>query len=172
MNRNSLLRFSLILMLVIPFCAFDIHAEQGESFRIIPIPEREHGYSNFDSTVISSEKELDTFLGEKLRGQGMGWNDKEGFRMALSRANLDFEQEALVLLRHTEASGSVQINFLQPCVKGNRIIARIERKEPEIGTADMAYFCFALAVVKAEIAEVKLIIPDKETLVLSLGKEQ
>ena len=34
------------------------------SVRMIPIPKRDHGYSNFDSTVIMSQVALDKFLKE------------------------------------------------------------------------------------------------------------
>lgn len=76
-----------------------------------------------------------------------------------------------MLLRHTEGSGSVQINFRQPRVKEKRIICQIDRKEPEVGTGDMAYYCFAMAVVKADVPEVAMQISGSKPIIVSVRKE-
>ena len=142
--------------------------EGSQSFRIVPIPKREHGYSNFESTAILSENDLDSFLKKASVKDGMGWNDRKGFEDALDGAKLDFAKEALVLLRHTEGSGSNQVTFEIPALKAKRLVCSIKRKEADIGTADMAYYCFALAVAKSAVEAVELRVEDREPIVLPL----
>jgi hypothetical protein len=124
------------------------------TYRWIPIPKREHGYGRMDSVVIRSKTELARLL-KRVRGQG-GWNNRKGFEEAIIRANVDFNREVLVLLRHTEGSGSVQVTFHRPTVRAGTLTCRITRKMPQVGTADMAYYCFALAVSKSYVSKVEL----------------
>lgn len=114
--------------------------------RVIAIPAQEHGYSNFETMVIRSQAELDQFL-KKVSTQS-GWNEQAKFTQAIPQAKLDFDKEVLVLIRRDEGSGSVRVTFHQPSVEGKKIICKIDRKVPEIGTADMAFYCYALAVTK------------------------
>lgn len=148
----------------------NVHGKNAASFRMVPIPKEEHGYSNFESTVVTSQGELDKFLQKDSKGQGMGWNNGADFEKALAQAKLDFDREALVLLRHTEGSGAVQVNFRQPSVKERRLICQIDRKEPEVGTGDMAYYCFALAVAKADVEAVEMQSSSKKSITLSIAK--
>ena len=66
------------------------------------IPQREHGYRNFESLVLRSQKDLEAFL-KGIKEQG-GWNDRATFVKALTGAKVDFRHHALVLIRHTEGS--------------------------------------------------------------------
>ncbi len=129
-------------------------ASEEKPFRRIPIPEREHGYSGFESVMIRSQAELDRFL-RKIRGQD-GWNNRTGFEEAIEKAELDFTKEVLVLLRHTESSGSVQVTFEEPKLRDGTLSWNIAREVPFMGTHDMAYYGFALAVSKANVEKVEL----------------
>ena len=169
MNTKCLLALGMIGMLLASACAQqDNLVEKAALVRKIQIPEREHGYSNFDSTVITSERDLDAFLKTASKGQGTGWNNRMDFEKALAQANVDFNKEVLVLLRHTEGSGSVQISFRPPRADKTRVICRIDREEPEIGTADMAYYCFAIAVSRSAFTEVELQIQDRKSVIVSV----
>lgn len=84
----------------------------------------------------------------------------------IAKAAVDFENEVLILVRHTEGSGSVGVAFKTPIVMLKTLVCKIERKEPEVRTADMAYYCFALAVSKSVVQEVVLEIAGREPLVL------
>jgi hypothetical protein len=172
MNTKRLFQFGIVALLMASASATNVHAEEASSFRIIPIPKREHGYSNFNSAVIASQNDLDMFLQKDSKRQGMGWNNREDFEKTLARAKIDFNRESLVLLRHTEGSGSVQVNFRKPLFKEKRIICLIDRKEPEMGTADMAYYCFALAVAKTDVTDVELRISGRTVIILSVRKEE
>jgi hypothetical protein len=127
------------------------------SFRIIPIQKRETGYSNFASIAFMSKDDLDSFL--KNTSTQIGWNARQEFEDALRNAKVDFTQEALVLLRHTEGSGSVQVTFATPILQNRRLLCEIRGRPipPGYGgTADMAYYCFAVAVSKSAVSQVEL----------------
>ena len=167
----------LLLLVVLGFLmaaafATSSHAEETASTRTVPIPKREHGYSNFKSTVITSLDHLDRFLRKESKNKDMGWNNRKEFEKAIAEAKLDFDRESLVLLRHTEGSGSVQINFREPLIKKSRAICQIDRKEPEVGTADMAFYCFAVAVVKTDILDIELKVSGKKSIIIPLKKQR
>lgn len=134
---------------------------QIDDVPILDIPREEHGYSNFDTTLISSQEELDTFLAEKVDDESMGWNKKEEFLAGLNGIAIDFDSESLALIRHTENSGSNQVTFAVS--KANNVIdIDINTTRPEVGTDDMAYYCLAIKV-KKEIDHIEVKIDGKES---------
>jgi hypothetical protein len=142
----------LLAMLLPPVASKN---ERGPSFRIIDIQKRDIGYSYFDSMAITSSDDFDAFLRET--SQQIGWNNRQQFEEALLNAQLDFNQEALVLLRHNEGSGSVQVSFETPVLQDKTLLCAIRGKPPlGLGTADMAYYCFALVVSKLLVNQVQL----------------
>jgi hypothetical protein len=131
--------------------------QSAQPFRAIPIPTREHGYTNFESIAIRSDDELDSFL-RSLSVQ-RGWNNKGGFEDAVRDVKVDFSKEALLLLRHTEGSGSIPVVFETPVLQARKLIFSIRGKllpPGYLGTADMAYYCFAVAVSKSHVSQVEL----------------
>lgn len=146
------------------------NADDEKYFKIIPIPSEEHGYSNFESIVIATQDELDAFLAKGSNEQGMGWNNRAGFENALNAGALDFKKQALVLLRHTEGSGSTEIHFLNPEIKAKRLVARVERKEFEVGVDVVAFYCFALNVPKSDVTEVQWRVPGQKPVILQIPR--
>jgi len=147
----------------------DAGAADEKGFRTVPIPKREHGYSGLDSVVIDSQAGLDGLL-KKVKA-GDGWNEGAKFIAAVKEAKIDFSKEALVLLRHTEGSGSNRVEFSNPKLRDGTLQCEIIRKTAGIGTADMAYYCFALAVKKTAVKKVELWIAGREpVVVLVVGK--
>ncbi len=142
------MRLLSVLMLL---CGSAIVA--GEAYRLIPIAKREHGYNNFESTSNLTPKEYSAFM-DTVDLQD-GWNGKARFQEAMRAAKIDFTKEALVLFRHTEGSGSVAVKLLQPELRGSTLVCKIERKVPEVGTDDMAYYCFAIVVDRSKIKAVE-----------------
>lgn len=128
--------------------------ERSESFRVISIPKRENGYSNFASITFTSKDEFDSFIRHTSRQ--IGWNNRQGFEDALRNANIDFTQEALVLLRHSEPSGSVPVTFETPILKDTRLVCEIRGKAILGGTTDEADYCFAVVVSKSTVTQVEL----------------
>ena len=165
---NDWTSMTMGLLLTVALVATVVRADEPVAVRRIPIPAREHGYSNFETTVIGSQAALDQFLKGDQQGGDMGWNNRQEFIEALDRANLDFEKEQLVLLRHTEGSGSVRVEFHPPRVEGQTVICRISRTVPEMGTADMAFYCFALAVTKTGPTEVQLTVDGRAPVTVPL----
>ena len=160
-ERKTQMRKAWIMIAAcMAFCAMAIPvgiadaSSEEKPFRRIPIPEREHGYSGFGSVMIRSQAELDRFL-RKIRGQD-GWNNRAGFEASIEKAELDFAKEVLVILRHTESSGSVRVTFEEPVVRDGTLSWKITSEVPEIGTHDMAYYGFALAVSRDAVEKVDL----------------
>jgi hypothetical protein len=146
---------SLLLAMLLP--AGLVTTKTSESFRVIPISKRENGYSNFASIAFTSQDELDSFI--RRTSTQIGWNQRQGFEDALRKAKVDFSQEALVLLRHTEPSGSVQVTFETPTLEGRKLVCAIRGKPiapGSAGTADMAHYCLAVVVSKSAVTQVEL----------------
>jgi len=123
--------------------------QEPKAFRLIDIPAREHGYGNFKSRVIVSQKQFDTFV-KAVQGQ-QGWNNRPAFLAALTAAKMDFSKEALVLIRQSEGSGSNRVSFASPHLKSGKLVCTIQREIPEIGTDDLADYCFALAATRSNV---------------------
>ncbi len=140
---------SLLLVALLTLSALPCRAAEDAPFRRIAIPVREHGYNHMGTTVITREVEYEAALTNIEKQKG--WNNRAAFLKALKEAKIDFDTEALVLLRHTEGSGSVRVAFAPPELDGKTLVCRITREEPETGTADMAYYAFALAVRKDKV---------------------
>jgi hypothetical protein len=145
------------LLLAILSSSGQLMNKSTQSFRIIPIQKRENGYSNFESIAFMTQKDLDSFLTDT--SAQIGWNNRQEFEDALRNAKLDFTEEALVLLRHSEGSGSVQVTFETPVLQDRNLFCEIRGRPfpPGYGgTADMAYYCFAVAVSKSKVSQVEL----------------
>ena len=133
-----------------------VSGENRSTIRTIPIPPEEHGYSNFDTMVITTRKGLETFLLETSSRRNMAWNNRAAFEKGLRDAGLDFPNEALVLLRHTESFGGAEVTLRRPRAEKRKVICEVETRKPTVGTtAVMAYYCFALAVLKSEFSGVE-----------------
>lgn len=130
--------------------------DQGadKSVRVVNVPAREHGYGNFKSQVIDSQEKLDAFVKQVEKQQG--WNNRDAFLKALSGAKLDFAKESLVLIRKTEGSGSNKVSLATPELKGDKLVCVINREVAGIGTADIADYCFAVAVEKGKAKEAEV----------------
>lgn len=130
--------------------------QSTQPFRTLPILKREHGYSTFESIAIQSQNDLESFLKATAK---VGWNHRNVFENTLREAKIDFSKEALVLLRHTEGSGSVKVDFKTPVLQGQKLLVEIEGipiPPGYGGTGDMAYYCLAVVVAKARVNQVEL----------------
>src|SRR5262249_3623820 len=142
------------LLLAILLLTVSSTTKGSQSFRVIPIPKRETGYSNFASVAFNSKADFDSFI--RSTSTQIGWNNRQEFEDALRNANVDFTEEALLLLRHTEPSGSVQVTFETPSLQDKKLVCEIRGKAIPLGTADMAYYCFAVVVSKSGVTQVEL----------------
>lgn len=151
--------------------------ESESSFRTINIPQREQGYDFFDSMAITSSEDFKAFIDEV--SQHGYWNNRKPFIDGLLNAQVDFNREALVLLRHTEGSGSARVSLETPVLQEKTLLCEIRGELRTAGTADMAYHCFALAVSKALVDKVQLTSipswagePARPTILLSTTERQ
>lgn len=140
-------------------------------YRLIPITKREHGYNNFPTQLISSSEELKSFKSQVAKHEG--WNNKSAFTKALTAAEVDFAKEALMLVRHTEGSGSIPVSLAIPKpVESGLLISNVQRsplKSGMSGTADMAYYCYALVVSKALVRKIQLQVAGKNTTIIQIA---
>jgi hypothetical protein len=145
----------LTLVLLMLFCNQSLVAQEPQAFRVIPIANKENGYSNFESVAFNSKAEFESFLAGTSKQDG--WNNRQAFADALQNANIDFTREALVLLRHNETSGSVRVSFETPNLVARKLVCQIRGKAlTGMGTMDMAYYCFAVVVSRSVVNEVEL----------------
>jgi hypothetical protein len=143
------------LLLTVFLQAGPLAAQERQAFRVIAIPNKETGYSNFESVAFNTKAEFESFRAGTSKQ--LGWNSRQAFADALHDAKIDFTREALVLLRHTEGSGGVRVNFETPTLIDRKLVCQIRGKALRgAGTADMAYYCFAVVVSRSLIDEVEL----------------
>lgn len=107
---------------------------------------REHGYSNFDTTLVDSNSEYHQFLA-RIASQEH-WNDKTAFTSVIDTTSINFDTQNLIFYRITEGSGSITLTPQTPKVQNSELIIEIKRDVPDMGTADMAYYCLAYVVDK------------------------
>jgi len=139
------------------------------SIKNIPIPLREHGYSQHASKVIISKKAFDIFITEI--GNSDNWNKKTEVLEALQNANIDFKKNNLLFYRITKGSGSIHIdvNNSNIILNNNHITINIKETTPSVGTADMAYYALAYEVNKTietvtfDNKKQKVIVENKES---------
>jgi hypothetical protein len=147
--------FFTSVLLTLIFQAGPLAAQATQAFRVIPIPNRENGYSNFESVAFNTKVEFESFLARTPKQPG--WNSRQAFVDALRNANIDFTREALVLLRHNESSGSVRVTFETPTLVDGKLVCQIRGKAlTGGGTMDMAYYSFAVVVSRSVVNEVEL----------------
>jgi len=113
----------------------------------ITIPVREHGYSNFKTTFITSKVELNKFI-EKIKLQKY-WKKKKNFLATLLLKKINFNNSNLLLYRITESSGSTVLLVDPPKGDNKHIKIIIGENELQIGTTDMAYYALAYRVSKS-----------------------
>jgi hypothetical protein len=128
--------------------------ESEPAFRTINIYLTDNGYQYFDSMVITSSQDFKAFL-EEVSQQGY-WSNKQAFVDALLNAKIDFNQEALVLLRHTEGSISARVSFETPVLKEKTLVCEIRGELNGAGLGTVAYYGFALVVSKSLVDKVQL----------------
>ena len=141
-----LLPFLFFLLNQCIFSPDDPKKTEADGVVRLQIPEREHGYSNFPTTLITSSDSLANFI-SKISAQS-AWNNKKVFIDSLTQSNIDFNTEVLLLFRHTETSGSNTVTVRKSYSEDSDVIVEIERDLPSVGTTDMAYYCFAYRIEK------------------------
>ena len=156
---------SLYFLLVCSASSFVFAASE---YRQIQIPQSENGYDTIQSQVIGSKPEFDKFL-KTVEAQEF-WNKKAEFLAKMKEAKINFASEALVLLRDTEGSGSTSVKASEPQIRGKQMVFAVSRKVAEMGTADMAYYCFAVVVNRDAVKEVLFQVSGRPSVALSVPK--
>ena len=131
-----------------------IKNESGSAFRTINMPQVNHGYGFFESMAITSEEDFKDFLKE-MSARGAG-SHPQGFIDTLLKAQINFDHEVLVFLRHTEGSSAVRVLFEPPVLKEKTLICEIRSESLGMGPQVVAYHCFTLVVSKSLVDKVQL----------------
>jgi len=151
-----------------PHLALEVSKLDG--IREIYIPFRENGYRNIEAQVIRSQQEWKGFVDEII-GQERSWNERSEFIDAVEVAKIDFVKEALVLLRHTEGSGSIEVQFRPPRMAGKTMTCNVVTKTPRLCTADVADYCVAFAVATENVERVEMFVDGRRSCSLELKVE-
>jgi hypothetical protein len=113
----------------------------------IVIPVRERGYSNFDTTLMTSQKELNGFI-NRVKSQ-KGWNKRENFLNALALQKIDFTLYNFLIYRMTKASSSTVLLVHKPIGDKSNIIIKIGKNSKEMRTEKMGYYALGYKISKA-----------------------
>ena len=117
----------------------------------VPIHIRDNGYNNFSTKIFTTQSELDSFLA-KIKGQS-SWNKKNNFFYTLSKQEIDFNRNSLLIYRFSEPSSSIVIATEVPTEIEQKITVKIGKKKSSgMMTSDMAYYALAYVVNKKIIS--------------------
>jgi hypothetical protein len=123
--------------------------------RRIGIPFRVSYYEDIQSQVVASKADLDGML-ESIpqppkhhrNERNRSWRDLQTFRRLLLEHQIDFSREVIVLIQHTEGSGTPKVSLAHPLHDSNtrRLLLEVRSYNPGLGTRDLAAYCFAVVV--------------------------
>ena len=113
----------------------------------ITIPVREQGYSNFNTQVLTSKLELETFISSVKKQRS--WNKKENFINSLSILPIDFKKYNILFYRITESSSSTVLAVDVPKGTNKHVLIEIGKDKPSTGTTEMAYYTLAYKIAKS-----------------------
>jgi hypothetical protein len=151
MHRFFISIFLFVVLFFIAGCIMDSDTQRlippADMIERLNIPFREHGYSNFPTTIIDSPDSLQRFIAG-IETQS-NWNEKGAFLTVLNDSTLNLNQYTLLLFRQTEPSGSIQLSVQQPYITDGLLNVEIKRSIPSVGTADMAYYALAYKIQKS-----------------------
>ena len=111
--------------------------------------------------MLDSQKQLEDFVKEGEAQAKKSWNNRGGFLKALTEAKVNYRKESLILIRHTERSGSIVVRFARPKLEGEKLVCTIQRDVPYECTDDMAEYCFAVAVDKVTVKQIEVWVSTK-----------
>jgi len=159
---KDLKRLTIILVLSFALGAISLAAEPLQSIGLYRWIEKGTRYSyvgNFPRDVmVESYVELDSvrvaidahtpsMIKSKAAAQ---------FTSIFDSVKVDFREESLALKLLALSSGSFQVATGTPTFDGDTLRIPIEVIYPQIGTCDMAYYLYAIAVKKSVVRAVKL----------------
>ena len=113
----------------------------------VTIPVREHGYRNFETTLLTSQKSFNDFIKE-VENQKY-WNKKSNFLDSIQLKKINFNLYNLLIYRLTNSSGSTILQVDPPLKNKNNITIKIGKNKSDIGTTDMANYALAYKISKS-----------------------
>ena len=127
--------------------------ESQSAFRVIDAPQGDIGVTYFGSMAITTSEDFNAFLAEIAQQEV--WGNRQAFVDALVNAKIDFDKEALVLLRYDQSGGG-RFPFEQPVLKDKALLVEIRVEQPfGAGLGIFSSYCYTLAVSKSLIDTVE-----------------
>ena len=98
----------------------------------INTPLQDQGYSNFETTVITSQEKFDEFIAEVTRQDN--WDNQSDFLQKIQSEEYDFTKSNLLLYRIIEPSPVIKLSPKDPVLERGKITIIINRQtgQPEI----------------------------------------
>ncbi|MBC8278781.1 MAG: hypothetical protein H8E46_11160 [FCB group bacterium] len=167
MKKNRVLSIIIMMILFGGIGLLSVNAVlcSEKAFRVVFMPG--HFYYLIENKMIYSHAQLENYLIE-LR-QSRYYIGYEHFEDSLNKVNLNFDKEALVIIKHRESSESTKVEFIEPVAHEDRLICIINRIVPQIMNLMEAHYCYALVVDKTIIREIEVKVEGKEDYLLRIN---
>jgi hypothetical protein len=155
-SRITAVLFGVFALVSVTGCGGGGSSAYVESvFRTIAVrsgPDATFRYNRIESQVIGSRAELDARLA------ATGFTDaSDPFIESLRSANVDFDQEALVLLRYNTSSGFSEVSLDTPRVEGTTFASTFRTQPgPGGGLGIEIQHAYAFSVSRARVREVRV----------------
>lgn len=145
--------FAAIIFICAAGCRPGVHSapSAGPAFRVIEFPSRRGDFAYRRSLVAYSSTDAG---------------------LVVPSPGVDFTKEALVQVCRSEGSGSIGGAFLPLDLQGATLRCRLTRRGHTvgIGTGDMAYYCFAMAVDKSRVRKVRIEVDGDKSILLKVKR--
>lgn len=153
------LYFRLFLIVLLVGCLHSSIASENPIFETLKMSNRDHWYSHFKTTVINTPQEYRDFL----KSASIDPDQPHSFHNTVASLSAWVDTHTMVLIRHTESSGSTKVSFQVSQASPDTLLCKISRIPPgpcDIGTCDMAYYCFGIMGQRSLIKKVEVFVND------------
>jgi len=136
-------------------CTIDIGSKEQitgpkEQIKRLTLTSRENGYTNFETSAITSGSEFLSFINTIESEEKSWWTDKETFLSNIKNETINFETSNLIILRIDEPSGSIKLIPQTPNqLSSSDVSIEIEEQKPYLQTADFVNHAFFYIVDKS-----------------------
>jgi hypothetical protein len=113
----------------------------------IPIALQDKGYKNLKTQVIKSRDEYNKFIKDVKKEKG--WEHKKNFLEMLKGANIDFDNENLIIYPFSEDKSVIVVVVDAPISKDNHIIVKIGKDKTKKLSNIIEYYALSYKVKKS-----------------------
>ena len=139
----------------------------GQAFRsVADVGDFDSRYDRIESQVINSPSELERFIAGTDRNDDFGpIPESAPLFMALRASGVDFDQEALIVLRGTSGGGGYRLVLNRPELEGRTFVSALRTVATgQGGAAVISYRFYVFAVSRARVDDVRVaVVPAPDT---------